>query len=53
MFKMVEAAGVESSQNFVMVRDYANSNENMHTRFFQVGTTMHNREDFLSRPVPS
>jgi hypothetical protein len=50
---MVEAAGVESSQNFVVVRDHTNSNENMRTPFSDGGMTMHHREEFLSRPVPS
>ena len=50
---MVEAAGVESSRNFAVVRGHANSNQNMHTRIFQLGTTMHDREGFFPRPVLS
>jgi hypothetical protein len=50
---MVEAAGVESSQNFVLVRDHAHSFVFVGARLFTTRTTMHHHEHFLSRPVPS
>ena len=48
---MVEAAGVECSRDFVVVRDHANSNENLQSAYFHVGMTMHHREEFRIAPL--
>ena len=53
MFKMVEAAGVESSQLFVIVRGHANSFGNLQTLFVLNSIIAHHHEEFLSRLVPS
>jgi hypothetical protein len=50
---MVEAGGVESSQNFAVVRDHVISFEFLRVPFSDIRTRTHHHEDILSLPVPS
>ncbi len=50
---MVEAGGVESVQDFVVVRDRVNSFVFPQTPFFVNRTSAHQNARSVSRPVPS